>query len=164
MAGGDVIIMREWERFVRFLKERGGRITETRRIVFVAALKRKDHFRADDLVLALSGGKERVSRGSVYRALSLMVEFGILRQLRDGDAHHHYEAVLAGSPSHEHMVCEYCGRFLEFSSPGLSELLDEACRAEGFVPRMRRVTIMGVCSGCAHKAVPAEAHGSHNDE
>lgn len=149
---GPSTIQAMWSEFVGFLRQRGGRITPTRRIVFERALSHGDHFRVDELVHALATGTERVSRGSVYRTLALMVEFGALRQIRDGDAHYHYEAVSASGPNHEHMVCEACGTFLEFDSSALARAIDEACEQQGFMFRTRRVTVMGRCRDCRAEA------------
>src|SRR6056297_2833772 len=94
---------RAWNAFVDFLRQHGARVTHARRMVLEQAMSRKDHFRADDLAGDLAAGPSRVSRGTIYRTLALMVEAGLVREIRDGDVHAHYEWVF-GRPEHEHMV------------------------------------------------------------
>lgn len=136
-----------WERFVAFLKKGGHNVTETRRIILNAVLSRSDHFRADQLAAQLTSGPERVSRGSVYRTLALLSEAGIVRSIRDGDAHAHYEHVIDRT-LHEHMVCDQCGKFVEFDPDEISILIDRVCDRHRFLPRMYHLVIYGRCEGC----------------
>lgn len=136
-----------WDEFRQFLKDRHARITETRRIVLEGALQRKDHFRADDLAADLTRGASRVSRGTVYRTLALLVQAGIVRELRDSDTHVHYEPVY-GQSHHEHLICDSCGAFLEFEDPDLTRHIERACEEHDFQPRTHRVVIFGLCERC----------------
>ncbi|MBN2710822.1 MAG: transcriptional repressor [Planctomycetes bacterium] len=116
------------------------------------ALKREDHFRADDIAAVLARGTDRVSRGTVYRTLALMVETGMLRQTRDSDTHVHYERVW-GHPHHEHMICDCCGAFIEFSDDKITKYLEHECKSINFKERTHRIVIFGVCEDCQkHKS------------
>ncbi len=139
-----------WKQFQEFLRSQGARVTETRRIVLERALVREDHFRADELAAELAQGKDRVSRGTVYRTLALLVQVGFLREIRDSDTHVHYESTF-GREHHEHMVCDDCGGFIEFADPRVGEQLDAACREKGFEQRTHRVVIFGRCADCQAK-------------
>ena len=141
------LVQTAWENFREFLKKRGDRITETRRIVLANALVRKDHFQADDLATELAHGRNRVSRGTVYRTLALLVEAGILREIRDRDTHAHYEPIF-GRRHHEHMICEKCGCFIEFVDDDLLEHIQQACERSNFKQRSHHVTIFGICEEC----------------
>lgn len=136
-----------WAALVAFLKARGDRLTRSRKRVCDAVMARHDHFRADDLASELARGAERVSRGTVYRTLALMVEAGLVRAIRDSDVHFHYEHTL-GHSFHEHMICEVCGAFIEFDAPEVLRAIDKHCSARGFDKRTHRITILGVCSDC----------------
>ena len=61
-AGPDTSADDAWPFFVDFLKEKGSRITQARRIVFEHVFARHDHFRADDLAGELATGANHVSR------------------------------------------------------------------------------------------------------
>jgi Fur family ferric uptake transcriptional regulator len=141
-----------WLEFREFLRRRDERITQPRRIVLQQALLRGDHFRAEELVDDLVGGDRPVSRGTVYRTLALLVEAGLLREIRDGDIHVHYE-ITFGREHHEHMVCDQCGTFTEFSDAEITEQLDHACRKHHFRQRTHRIVIFGLCEDCAKKGL-----------
>jgi Fur family ferric uptake transcriptional regulator len=139
-----------WRKFVALIKQRGARVTRSRRIVFEHALARSDHFRADELADELSHGPRRVSRGTIYRTLALMEEAGFVRPIRDSDVHCHYERSY-GHRHHEHMVCDKCGEFLEFRAPEITKAIREHCRKRRFEERQHRVVIFGTCKKCAAK-------------
>ena len=136
-----------WGDFVDFLRKRGDRITHSRRIVFRRVMDQTEHFRADDLAAQLVSGPDRVSRGTVYRTLNLMVEAGYVRKVRDDDRHSHYEPV-RGDDRHEHMICRSCGKILEFEEPKMEQLIARKCREMGFHELRHRVTVIGKCQTC----------------
>jgi Fur family ferric uptake transcriptional regulator len=153
-TGGQVtgeLIDSAWGDFEGFLRTRGLRITQTRRIILEHALRRRDHFRAADLVEELDVEPRRVSRGTVYRTLKLLVEAGLLREVRDTDVHVHYEPTF-GRGEHEHLFCVECRRFIEFSDPQILARIREVCRRQRFQRHMHRVVVFGRCERCARRA------------
>ena len=129
-----------WPLFVDFLKKKDARITQARKIVLTQVFSRHDHFCADDLAAELSSGMNHVSRGTVYRTLALMEEAGLVRVIRDNDVHAHYEHTF-NHPHHEHMICDDCGQFIEFSDDKIMELITEACEEKGFQERNHRIVV-----------------------
>ena len=144
----DSATHRAWEQFRAFLKARRARITEARRIVLRRVLERGDHFLADDLAADLNHGPARVSRGTVYRTLALLVEGGFVRQVRDADVHMHYESIFE-RPRHYHLVCDRCRRFIEFNDKGIADSVQAYCDQHGFAQRTHHVMVLGVCDQCA---------------
>ena len=136
-----------WPHFVQFLRKKGARITQARHIVLTQVFSRHDHFCADDLAAELSVGENHVSRGTVYRTLALMEEAGLVRVIRDADVHAHYEHTL-NHPDHEHLVCEQCGTFIEFSDAQLVEQIHKACQEKNFLERTHRIVVFGICEAC----------------
>lgn len=136
-----------WPMFVDFLKKKDARVTQARKIVLTQVFSRHDHFCADDLAAELSSGVNHVSRGTVYRTLALMEEAGLVRVIRDTDVHAHYEHTF-NHPHHEHMICDKCGQFIEFSDEGIMELIDKSCREHQFAERTHRIVVFGICSEC----------------
>ncbi|MFP4105059.1 MAG: Fur family transcriptional regulator [Phycisphaerae bacterium] len=142
-----------WQEFADFLRESGARVTQARRIILERVASREDHFRADRLAEDLSAGPERVSRGTVYNTLALLVEAGMVRELRDTDRHSHYEYI-HGRRHHEHMICTRCRTFIEFTDPEMGRIIDRACRERGFKQETRRVIVTGLCSKCRSEIGP----------
>ena len=130
-----------------FLKKKDARVTQARKIVLTQVFSRHDHFCADDLAAELSSGMNHVSRGTVYRTLSLMEEAGLVRVIRDTDVHAHYEHTF-NHPDHEHMICDKCGEFIEFSDDKIMELITKACRELSFKELNHRIVVFGTCKDC----------------
>ena len=136
-----------WPLFVEFLKKKDARVTQARKIVLTQVFSRHDHFCADDLAAELSSGMNHVSRGTVYRTLSLMEEAGLVRVIRDTDVHAHYEHTF-NHPHHEHMICDNCGEFIEFSDEKIMELITQSCKEYSFSERNHRIVVFGTCKDC----------------
>jgi len=139
-----------WPLFVDFLKKKDARVTQARKIVLTQVFSRHDHFCADDLAAELSSGLNHVSRGTVYRTLALMEEAGLVRVIRDTDVHAHYEHTY-NHPHHEHMICDTCGEFIEFSDDDIMTLIQKSCEKHGFKERNHRIVVFGTCEKCTAK-------------
>src|SRR3954470_20315470 len=82
-ALGPVLVTdRPEDEFREFLEIRGEKLTEPRRILVRHLYDSHKHFDADELVADLHSSGRRVSRSTVYRTLRLLVEAGLLRELR----------------------------------------------------------------------------------
>jgi Fur family transcriptional regulator, ferric uptake regulator len=136
------------ERFEEYLQARGKRITQQRRILVEQIASRHQHFDADQLLLDLSrrSAGRKVSRPTVYRTLTEMVDAGLLRKMVLGGRavyEHDY-----GYPQHDHLHCTECGNLIEFSSDELMRIREAVGREHNFRVTGHRLIISGVCSQC----------------
>ena len=83
----------------------------------------------------------------MYRTLALMEEAGFVRVIRDTDVHAHYEHTF-NHPNHEHMICDQCGEFIEFSDDNLATIIDAAAKRHKFAERTHRIVVFGICEKC----------------
>lgn len=136
------------ERFEEFLQARGKRITQQRRILVEQIAARHEHFDADQLLLDLARNPDgpKVSRPTVYRTLSEMVDAGLLRTMVLGGRavyEHDY-----GYPQHDHLHCQECNKLIEFSSDQLLQMREAVAREHQFRVTGHRFIISGICSDC----------------
>jgi Fur family ferric uptake transcriptional regulator len=136
------------ERFEEYLQARGKRVTQQRRYLVEQIAKRHEHFDADQLILELNRKAQgrRVSRPTVYRTLSEMVEAGLLRAMVLGGRavyEHDY-----GYPQHDHLHCTECNKLIEFKSDELLALREAVAREHQFRVTGHRLIISGVCAQC----------------
>jgi len=137
--------------FEAFLKERSLKLTPQRKSIFDAVFATHDHFSAETLYGWLRESEARnVSRATVYRTLSLLVEGGFLESLDAGQGELLYEHVL-GHRHHDHLVCVDCGRIEEFFDKRIEELQEEAARRKGFTLRSHNLRLFGTCGPCTKK-------------
>lgn len=137
--------------FEEHLREQGLKLTAQRQRIFERAFSTHDHFTAERLYewLREEPGSP-VSRATVYRTLSLLVEGGFLASLDSGTGELLYEHVM-GHRHHDHMVCMDCGRIEEFFDQRIEDLQEQACTAKGFTLVSHSLRLMGFCRACARK-------------
>jgi Fur family ferric uptake transcriptional regulator len=139
-------------KFREFLEIRGEKLTAPRRVLVRHIFSTHKHFDADELVREVHDAGHAISRATVYRTLRLLVEAGLLRELRltNRSAYEHDY----GYPKHDHMHCTVCNRIVEFRNEEILKLRDSVSRAHGFRPSGHRFLITGVCSSCSRNHSP----------
>jgi Fur family ferric uptake transcriptional regulator len=110
-----------------------------------------DHFDADQLLANLQRtlGQRRVSRPTVYRTLSELVDAGLLRKMSLGGRavyEHDY-----GYPQHDHLYCQQCEKLVEFNSEAIREIAEAAAREHGFRLQGHRFIVTGTCADCSRR-------------
>lgn len=111
---------------------------------------------AEEVVARLRDEDRRAGPASVYRALNLLSELGLLHRAAIGDAPVRYDLVHPGTRHHHHhIVCERCGRTVTFEDAGLEAAIDEVSARVGYVVDSHDVTLRGACSNCADRAQDA---------
>ena len=136
------------ERFGQFLQGRGKRITRQRRLIVETVFSHHDHFDADELIEHLQKliAQRKVSRPTVYRTLSELVEAGMLRKMALGGRsvyEHDY-----GYPSHDHLHCQVCNKLIEFHSADLERIRDAVAKEHQFRVIGHRMFVTGICADC----------------
>lgn len=128
------------------------RFTEQQRELVAHVFERHSHFDAEQLIENLRAAKKRVSRATVYRTLSKLVEAGLLRRIElAGRTMYDHDY---GYPAHDHLVCEDCNSMTEFQSEELEGLLDRVAGAHQFRAAGHTLVIRGLCAGCAAARAP----------
>lgn len=107
----------------------------------------KEHFRPEELVGSLREAGYRISLPTLYRNLPLLEQAGIVRKVPGSGAAVWYEHIW-GREHHDHLVCNRCGRRVEFSYPAIEVLQEAVAREHGFELRGHRLELFGVCREC----------------
>ncbi|HKA07633.1 MAG TPA: transcriptional repressor [Gemmataceae bacterium] len=136
------------EKFREYLASRPNpqRFTEQQKDLVEHVFARHSHFDADQLVKDLEDAGLNVSRATVYRTLTKLVDAGMLRKLEIGTKifyEHDY-----GYPQHEHLVCGSCGKMIEFQHPAIESAIEEICGQHQFQMRGHTLVIRGTCVDC----------------
>lgn len=138
------------EAFRKYLKTHGVKYTGARRKILDTALDLKDHFEAEQVLYLLRERGLKVSKATVYRTLPLLVDCGILKQVRFDVKQAHYEHAFGEGP-HDHMVCRRCGRIVEFASDEVIELRARIAQRHHFHVISHRFQLSGLCWECSIK-------------
>jgi len=134
------------------LSQAGCRATAPRRAVMCALLATDAALTPEEILVSARTRHNGLGLATVYRALQLFAELGLVRRIHRQDGCHAY---LCASPGHTHaVICRSCGRGVEF--PGADDvhaLADRVEKSTGFRIHDHLLQFMGVCPECAE--VPA---------
>ena len=122
------------------------RFTEQQRELLGHVFAKHSHFDAEQLIEELKAAGKNISRATVYRTLTKLVDAGLLRRIELGTRtvfDHDY-----GYPFHDHLVCEQCKQIIEFQSEKLDESLQDVMAQHQFRANGRTLVIRGVCAEC----------------
>ncbi len=133
-------------KFKDYLKLKGLRYTKQRKEILEKILSRTGHFEIEDIVLEFKNQNIDVSRSTVYRTLNILKELGIVNEVIKFKNKTLYEVAL--NEHHDHLVCENCGKIIEFHSQEIEDLQNKICEEYNFKPNFHRLEIYGLCEDC----------------
>ncbi len=137
-------IHKELANFSNFLKKQGLKITNQRLLVAERIFNLTAHFTVDSLSELLKDRRGEISRATIYRIVSLLVESGQLTEYHFGQNVKYYEHVPA-KKHHDHIVCIDCGLIEEFLDPNIEKIQIEIANRFGFDLAEHSMTLYGQC-------------------
>lgn len=135
----------EMETFSEYLKKKGLKTTSQRLLVAEKIFSIHNHFTAESLQEELKDRRDEISKATIYRILSIMVEAGLLKEHNFGKDYKYYEHII-GHEHHDHIICVECGRIVEFMDERIEELQKSAAKDNGFTITGHDLNIYGICS------------------
>lgn len=135
------------------LKNTGVRITPQRHAILEYLIQYMTHPTADDIYKALEGKFPNMSVATVYNNLRVFREAGLVKELTYGDSSSRFDFV---TNDHYHMICESCGKIVDFHYPGLDEIEQFASQVTGFQVNSHRLEINGTCPSCQEVAIKVQ--------
>jgi Fur family ferric uptake transcriptional regulator len=135
-------------RFEQALRERGLKSTAQRDDIAQVFFGAQRHLSVEELYSAVKRVNPRVGYATVYRTLKLMKECGLAAERHFDDGQARYEAVEEAEQHHDHIICERCGKIVEFASEELERLQERIGRFLGFVVGRHRMELYGICGEC----------------
>jgi Fur family ferric uptake transcriptional regulator len=133
------------QRFLDFLAHKRLRLTRPRRAIIETVFGTEQHFTAEELLKWAHRRDKSVSRATVYRTLPLLTESGLVREMDFGQDYKFYDPNYAERPHHNHIICQDCGKIIEFESPRMEQLQKEVSRRLGFTVKSHRLQIIATC-------------------
>jgi Fe2+ or Zn2+ uptake regulation protein len=124
----------------------GYRLTGPRRSVAELIAARNGHFTAADLMADVRERRLGIGRATVFRALDLLLELGVVERLDLPNGDHAY---VGCEPSHHHhVVCSRCGRATDIADAGLAAVVDDIEARTGYRIDRHRLELFGRCPAC----------------
>lgn len=135
---------KEMEAFEAYLKEKNLKITSQRLLVAQKIFSTHNHFTAEGLLDEFKDQRDLISKATIYRIISIMVEAGLLQEHDFGKDYKYYEHII-GHEHHDHIICIQCGRIVEFLDKNIEDLQKEAAESNGFRITGHSLNIYGSC-------------------
>src|SRR5690625_7965912 len=136
------------QKAVDTLKRSGVRITPQRHAVLEYLLTSMSHPTADEIYKALEQKFPNMSVATVYNKLRILREIGLVRELTYGDDSSRFDSNMK---EHYHIICNECGKIVDFHYPTLDEIESLAEKVSGFEIDYHRMELYGKCEECVEK-------------
>ena len=137
----------ELEIFRDYIRRRGLRRTPEREVILQEVFAVHEHFDVEELYLRLRQKEIKVSKASIYRALRLFLDCGLVREVDFTDGHWHYEHIY-GPGDHNHLRWLGCGEIVEFKVPDLMQLEEQLSQKYGYNIISHHWEVKGYCRTC----------------
>jgi len=135
-----------WESVGERLRERGLRWTPQRRILVEVLSEADGHVTGAELVERCRAVDPTTIPSTVYRALDVLEELGLIRHGHGADGREEFHVL--PDEVHGHLHCEGCGGRWEIAVGEAAELVGSLDRSRGFAVDLSHVTIVGRCAAC----------------
>jgi Fur family transcriptional regulator, ferric uptake regulator len=127
------------------VREQGGRVTSSRRLLLHALFDAPRHWTAEELADVVQAQAPDIHLSTIYRNLDELERMGVIvhAHLGHGPATYH----LAAS-AHSHFVCEECNKAFEAPDSLFRGLSQSAKSRFGFEINPHHFAIFGRCKDC----------------
>ncbi len=133
--------------FEYYLRKKGLSCTSQRRAVLREILLSGKHFDVEELVSRIRKKDIKAGRATVYRTIGHLEDTGLVRKVDLNHQHASYEFI-GDTAHHEHLICESCGKVIEFQDGTLEQRIHEVAQTHGFRMLRHTVQISGLCKDC----------------
>ncbi|MGF1458618.1 MAG: Fur family transcriptional regulator [Leptolyngbyaceae cyanobacterium] len=132
------------------LNQEGFRITQQRQKILnvLKEVPEGEHMSAEEVHQQLTAMGENIGVSTIYRALHLLVDLGLLRELTLSEERKFYEFCDPAVSDHHHLVCAQCGAVQEFEDNTILALGHNEATGRGFSLLDCQFTVLGVCEDC----------------
>jgi len=138
--------------FFEYLKKNDLKSTPERMIILQEILKLDKHFEAEKLFEHIKTMNIKVSRASIYRTLDLLVQCGLVNKINFDNSCYYYEMTMNKS-SHDHFICNECGKIIEFYYPELESIHNKLIEQYKVNINDYSHQIYGLCEECKKQKI-----------
>ncbi len=124
----------------------GRRLTRQRRLVMQVLQDNPGHLEVERVYALAKACDPNISLPTVYRALAVLKEMGLVEDHALGEGHAHFET--APETPHYHFTCLKCGQVVEFDAPQIAQVVRVLSEREGLQVTDVHLFLGGYCARC----------------
>jgi Fur family transcriptional regulator, ferric uptake regulator len=141
---------REKENFLDLIKQTGEDFSSESNQVFSLFMKIDGHISPEYLRRKVLETGKSIELNTVLESLELFCRYGLAQKAKFNGVGVVYEHLHPGS-HHDHLLCNHCGKIVEFFDQGLEAIQKMVVKKNGFAPLKHRLYIYGICPQCQEK-------------
>jgi Fe2+ or Zn2+ uptake regulation protein len=132
-----------WE---RTLADAGMRVTRQRATVLDAVCAAGGHTPIGDILLRARKLDPTIDLSTIYRALKVFQDLGIVLTATASDGEVFYE--IRHQEPHHHLICRMCGNEISVSGEIVAAMAEQIATVHGFVIEPDHLVLWGTCARC----------------
>ncbi len=138
--------------FKKVLKTKNLKYTIQREIILKILYQNDKHFTPEDLYILIKQEYPNLNIGiaTIYRTLNLLEESHIITSISFGQSGKKYE--IAVKPHHDHLICDICGKIIEFEDKEIEKRQVEIAAKYDFLIKNHILQLHGICKECRNKS------------
>lgn len=130
---------------IKYLKEKGYKVTPQRIAVYDMLKNTKEHPSVDMLYNRLQPVYPTMSLATVYKSLEVFKELGLVQELNVGEDKFRYDANVS---QHPHITCAGCGKVEDVEDEMLFDLMELVSNKTGYKLVSQQLYFFGYCPSC----------------
>ncbi len=138
------------DNYNKYKSEKGLKTSKKRSSIIEHFLAKDRHFSVEELYDDIKKIDTQIGYSTVYRTLRLLADCGLANECNFGDNVSRFEPVHEAH-HHDHLICENCGRILEFFHEGIEKLQKLVARKYKFSVQNHKLELYGLCPSCLTK-------------
>lgn len=130
-----------------YLTEKKLNVTQQRLKIANLFLALPGHHTLEEIYLAVRKEEPNIGQTTVYRTIKLLCEADLAREIRLEDGSSRYESNVDRT-HHDHILCQRCGRLVEFVNGDIERLQKQIATEHGFELLGHHLLLFGYCADC----------------
>ncbi len=135
-------------RYNNFIRNNKLKSSKRRDLIFDHVIRAQGHITVDQIYQEMLKIDAEIGIATIYRTVRLLVDCGVLVEHTFGEKKGFFEVIDTDSKHHDHLICDTCGKILEFQYDLVEDDKKRIAKQYQFQIKSYKLEIFGTCSQC----------------